>query len=109
MTMSLEKIRVKLEVSREAAILAGKAQYGSVVVEIDPGELTETQRKTLLAFNVVGGAFDLTSSEYFGGFGWSKVYTPLASADANDVPGILDQAAIWLQKREGEEVEAAVR
>jgi hypothetical protein len=101
--MGLEKIRVKLEVSREAAIMAGKAQYGSAVVEIDPGELTEAQRKTLLAFNVVGGAFDLTSSEYFGGFGWSNVYTPLATADAGDVPDILDQAAVWLKKRAGEE------
>lgn len=43
----MEKIKGTFTVGRTQAILAGKTEYGEVVVEIDPGTLTVEQREEL--------------------------------------------------------------
>ena len=43
----MKKITAQYEISRTAAILAGKSEFGTVVVTVDPSTLAEAQRAEL--------------------------------------------------------------
>jgi len=43
----MEKVSVLVYVSQEAAIMAGKSEYGQALVEIDPAKLSQEQREVL--------------------------------------------------------------
>jgi hypothetical protein len=44
---AMEKIRASYEINKNSAILAGRSEYGRVVVTVDPGALSPAQREEL--------------------------------------------------------------
>ena len=57
-------MNVKVHIDRAAAIKAGSARYGDVVVQVDPAALTQEQREVLASLDERGGITDLTSQLY---------------------------------------------
>ena len=55
----MKKITAQYEISRTAAILAGKSEFGTVVVTVDPSTLAEAQRAELIACPMRGDNYDL--------------------------------------------------
>jgi len=60
----MEPIHIRLQVSRQAAVRAGRREHGAATVAIDTAELTAEQRETLLTVPYTGCgdhyAYDLT-------------------------------------------------
>lgn len=53
----MQAVTVSLYISKTAAILAGKAQYGDTTVDVDPAPLTPEQRATLAKVSAIRGNF----------------------------------------------------
>ncbi|MGC9197110.1 MAG: hypothetical protein ACP5IL_16940 [Syntrophobacteraceae bacterium] len=55
----MEKIRASYEISERPAILAGKSEYGKIILDVDPSCLTPEQREELISCPKSGGIFQL--------------------------------------------------
>jgi hypothetical protein len=61
-----QTVKIAVQIDRAEAIRQGRAQYGRVIVEINPGELTQAERELLATSPENGGVFD-PLNEYAGG------------------------------------------
>jgi len=78
----MDKVKIKVEIEKGAAIRAGRSEYGEVDVAVDPAPLNEAQREELVT--IYGKA-----TEAKGADGYWQSY-PLASVDDLDVAALMD-------------------
>ncbi len=93
----MNKVNVLVNVNREAAILAGRKQYGKTVVDIDPADLSEEQRKTLASLPVnENDCSNLTEVSYKSPRGANsychvtKKLPPIKDASPESIKALLD-------------------
>jgi len=94
-----------VHIDREAAIRAGKSNWGDVIVAVDVASLTEAQRELLAKCNTVAVAGEAHASLKSYPLSGHRVSTPaIAEIDSGTVARILDS---WIAERERAEEEAA--
>jgi hypothetical protein len=87
--MPTPTVRVRFDIDRTAAILAGNSTFGSEHAYVDPAALTETQRKTLVGLNWKSDAYVLAGHK-----------TVIASRETVNVPALLDEIAEHQREQE---------
>src|SRR5579875_2934499 len=81
----MQRVMVYLDVDRAAAVRAGKQEYGAAKVALDPSQLSEEQRDTLLSLPVTShgreeiapGVYDYISAfDLSGHYGSDRLALP---------------------------------
>ena len=84
---TVKKTRVMVFVDQDAAILGGHSTYGSVIVPIDPAALSPEQRHYMVA-----GQRVFHEGEHLLSLGQRQVGHPIATAEVDQIPRLLDDA-----------------
>jgi hypothetical protein len=87
--MPTPTVRVRFTIDRTAAILAGNSTFGQEHAYVDPAQLTETQRKTLVNLDWKSEAYVLAGHK-----------TVIASRETVNVPALLDEIAEHQREQE---------
>lgn len=88
----MNPITVSIDISRAAAILAGKTHYGPTIVTVDPSKLTPEQREELAGLPVISRGSDAGALDLRAAHGMMPGYTtPIVQATQDTIARALDE------------------